>query len=207
MENDSEKLYEAILKLNKRVTELDQKNIEIETLLSSVNFSNTKDSKENVVIDQETTVVDPYNMAGHKSVSMPNGGVIRLKSKSLCVNGRHIINNNEDILFCSKCNSIFCRDHSYGLDATICTNCLKEELGQFDNVSLYVLFALKNGISLSALKKRLNIPKIDLDNSLKKLKETNCATQDIFFRYKLSIYGEEVLNIASLLYNFDFLFE
>ncbi|MCL5101658.1 MAG: hypothetical protein M1348_03555 [Candidatus Parvarchaeota archaeon] len=205
MEDDFEKVYDAILKLNKRISELDQRNLEIETLLSTIS-PKCDAPKEEAIFEQEGTILDPYNIGGHKSVSMPNGGVIRLKSKSLCVNGRHAVDNPDEISFCSKCSAIVCKNHTYDYKETICTGCLKNELNGLNEASLYALFAIKERIPIRTLKKKLNIPKEDLNIALQQLMESKCVRQDIFFHYRISMYGEETLSIAKLIYDFDFLF-
>ena len=83
--NDIDKIYDALVRLNKKVSELEQRDMEIESILSNLNLSPKKEDE--YILDQENTIVDSYNLSGHKSVSMPNGGVIRMKSKSFCVLG------------------------------------------------------------------------------------------------------------------------
>jgi hypothetical protein len=204
MEEDTNKIYEALLKLNRRVAELDQRNAEIEAILSTFNPTQEKEG-DRVVIDEESTIIDPYNLESHKNVSLPNGGVIRVKSKSFCVNGRHIVNSAEDILFCSKCNAILCNQHIYGLDEPLCTACIKEEIKAFDMNSLFLLLGIKYNVPIRKIRRRLNISNSDIKTALSLLKAQNCITQDLFFRYKINIYGENVLNLATLLYDFSFL--
>ncbi len=203
MEDDSNKLYDAILKLNRKVSELEQRNMEIETILAS--FTPAEEKEEKPVIDQESTITDPYNLEAHKNVSLPNGGVVRLKSKSLCVNGRHIVNNLESVTFCSTCNAIICIEHQYELDEQRCTNCLKDEIKEFDSNSLYLLFAIKNNVPVRKLRRRLNISVDELKVAISLLQSKNCVTQDLLFRYHINVYGESLLNTARLLYDFSFL--
>lgn len=210
-EDDLNKLYDSVLELNKKISELDGRNAEIESFLSSLNTDaskNAQDGKDvDAVIDQESTIVDPYNIGGHKSLSLPNGGVVKLKSRSFCVNGRHVVNNVDDMLFCSRCNAIVCRAHAYELEEQVCSACLKDEIKEFDSTCLYLLFALKNGIPVRKLKHRLNASKDEMDSAISKLKSHNCVAQDMLFRYRISIRGEEVLNTARILYDFSFLEE
>jgi hypothetical protein len=203
-DDDLEKLCDAIQKLNKRVSDLDQRNVDIESLIASLAPVQGKQNVDNIV-DQECTIADPLNLNGYKSISMPNGGVVKLKSKSFCINGRHLVVNADDIIFCSKCNTIMCKQHDHGLDEPVCTNCLKEEIKDFDDVSLYILFSLRNGISIRRLKARINVPQEKFKEAIEKLFSYSSISQDIFLRYHITIYGEQVLDTAARLYDFSFL--
>lgn len=204
METDSNKMYDAIIKLNRKIAELEQRNMEVENILSSFNpAAESEESK--AIVEQETTLTDPFNLEARKNVSLPNGGVIRMKSKPLCVNGRHVINNEDTVAFCSKCSAIMCDRHLYDLDQPVCMNCLKEEIKDFDSNSLYLLFAIKNNVPVYRLRRRLNISSEDMKAAISLLESKNCITQDIIFRRHINIYGENVLNTAMLLYDFSFL--
>ncbi len=203
MEEDISKLYEALLKLNKKVSELDQRNTEIQAAISSM--SPPAIGEEKPVIDQETTMLDAYNISGYKSLSLPDGGFVRLKSRSLCVNGRHVVDSTDKMLFCSKCDAIICTDHRYDLDETVCAGCLEKRISDFDSMSLYVLFALENGISIRKLRKRLNIPWKEIEAALDKLQKSNCIFRDLLFRYRINIYGESAVDTAKLIMDFSFL--
>ncbi len=203
MEEDTDKLYEALLKLNKKVSELDQRNVETQAAISSL--SPPAIEEERPIIDQEVTMLDAYNISGYKSLSLPDGGFVRLRSRSLCVNGRHVVDSADKVLFCSKCNAIICTDHRHDLDETICTGCLEKRISDFDSMSLYVLFALENGISIRKLRKRLNVPWKEIEAALDKLQKSNYIFRDLLFRYQINIYGESAVNTAKLVMDFSFL--
>jgi cell division protein ZapA (FtsZ GTPase activity inhibitor) len=200
-----DKLYDAVIKLNKRVSELDQRNIEIETILSK--FPPQQQKEDSYILDQENTVIDPYNVGGYKNVSMPNGGVIKIKSKSFCANGRHIIENLEKILFCAKCNAILCAEHYLGVDGEpVCSNCIKNELKNIDSLSLYILAAISGGFSLHKLKKLLNVERKEFGDSLSFLLSSKYIKQNLLFSYELTIHGRHTLALAENLYDFSFLY-
>ncbi len=206
MEDDMNKIYDAIFKMSKKLAEMDQRNQELEEIVSKFGQNrHVEEEQDPTIIDQENYLVDPHAIGGHKNLSLPNGGSIRLKSQPLCINGRHIIKDSSEILFCSKCSSIFCTGHSYESEDPTCVNCLREEIRDFDSLSLYVMFALRNGIPLSKIKRRFNLSGSELSDSLSKLVSSGCVKRDMFFRCLLTITGEKVLNSACVLYDFDFL--
>jgi hypothetical protein len=201
-----EKLYDAVVKLNKRISELDQRNVEIESILSSLPPPQQKE--DFYILDQENTVIDPYNIGGYKNVSMPNGGAIKIRSKSFCANGRHIIENQEKILFCTKCSAITCTEHYFGVDSEpFCSSCLKNELKDIDDVSLYIIAAIDGGFSLHKLKRLLNVGHKEFLGSLSALLTSKYIKQNLFFSYGLTVYGRRVLALAENLYDFSFLYD
>ncbi len=196
-----DKLYDAILKLSKRISELDQRNIEIESILSSMTPSQQKEDA--YILDQENTIVDSYNISGYKNVSLPNGGVIKLKSKSFCANGRHVIENLEKMIFCAKCNAIICREHYLELDGEpACVSCLKNELNGVDDLSLYILSAISDDFPLWRLRRLLNVDIKEFKTALKNLLELKYIKQNLIFSYEITLYGRRVLNLAENLYDF-----
>ena len=206
MDEDANKIYEALFKMSKKLAEIDQRNQELEEIISKFNSRQSSGEEQNpTIIDQENYLADPFAIGGHRNLSLPNGGSIRLKSQPLCINGRHIIKDSLDILFCSKCNSIFCAEHRYDSDDPICVNCLKEEIRDFDSLSLYLMFSLRNGIRVSKIKRRFNLSNKEISSSLSRLVSVGCVRRDVFFKYLLTMAGEKVLNTARLLYDFDFL--
>lgn len=204
MGEDIDKLYNAVIKLSKKVSELDQRNVEIESILSTFN---PKTQKEDAyILDQENTVVDSYNIGGYKNVSMPNGGVIRMKSKSFCVNGRHILDNLNNIVFCSKCNAIICTDHFLMIDGEpACINCIKDELKNLDNLSLYILAALVKKFPLFKLKRSFNVQIGEFRSALTYLLKSGYIKQNVLFLYTITLYGKRLVNIAENLYDFSFM--
>jgi hypothetical protein len=203
-EDELHKIYEAVAALSRRVAELDQKNSElagaINTIATSMGGPQQSDS---MVLDQETTIVDPYNIASHKNFSLPSGGVIKIKSKSLCTNGLHVVEDQSKIIFCSKCSSIICVDHRYDLDDNICTNCLKKELDGFDRLDIYLLYAIYNDTPLKDFRKRFKLPLRDVSSAVSKLVSHGCIEKDIVFRRFLTPYGINVLKLGACLYGLD----
>lgn len=191
-----------MFKLNKKLNELDQRNSEIEAIIASLTKQTTEQaSNEGFILDQEEIIVDPFRVGGYKNTSLPNGGVVKIKSQPLCLNGKHIIKNQEAIRFCSKCNGIFCIEHGYNMNEPICIDCLKDILKDFDQLDIYILSALNESVPLRRLKKALNISNKDISINLSKLLSKGCIKQDLFLRYHLTIQGGTILFLGVNLYD------
>ncbi len=207
MENDFDKIYDAIFKMNKKLSEIDLKNVELSKILSSLPVFKPAAAipQADEIVEQEDTVADPYSVGGYRNVSLPNGGLIRIKSKPLCSSGRHIVFDIDGIIFCSHCNSIICKDHKPALDEPLCKPCISEVLKGFDVADLYVLFAVVKGVQLNKLKKVLGLSRRDLSTALSKLINKGCARQNIMFAINPTMYGISISGLASCLYDMDFI--
>jgi hypothetical protein len=194
MEEEQKRLYEEITRLNEKVLELGQRNAEIEAKLASVQARDeTHDGEQ--IIEQEAYLLDAHNPPGKKTISLPNGGVIKLRSQSFCVNGRHIIRDSASMLFCSKCDSIMCTSHASGLDEPLCSICISSMLSGVDNIDLFILHALYSKKPFSELKRRLNVGE-KFNESLSKLVGLGYVKRNILFSYGLTIDGEYALKLA-----------
>ena len=201
-EDDLNRIYDAITSLSKRVAELDQKNSEIASVLSGLAAGAlSQPEPDQMILDQESTVVDPYNISGHKNFSLPTGGVIKVKSKSMCVNGLHLVDDQSKITFCSRCGAIICKDHMYDLDENLCVNCLKKELKEFNSLDIYLLNAVYNNIAFKDVKRQLRLSSKEISESASKLVASGCIKKDLMFRYFLTGYGAGVLKMGVNLYS------
>ena len=207
MENDFDKIYDAIFKMNKKLSEIDLKNLELSKIISSLPALKpaTNDDPQEAIIEQEDVVADPYSVGGYKNVSLPNGGLIRIKSKPFCSNGRHMISDTDGLIFCSRCSSVICRDHRPAIDEPMCRQCLSVALKDFDAADLYVLFAVVNGVQTKKLRKTLNLSRAEFSAAVSKLVRKGCARQNMFFSLKPTLYGMNVSNLASCLYDMSFI--
>ena len=190
MEDDINKMYEEIVRLSKKISELDQRSAEIESVISSLDLSSKPKEPENpAILDQETITLDPHNIGGYRNLSMPNGGVMKVKATPFCVNGRHVVRSVDDITFCAKCSSIFCEAHAYPTEEPMCEACIKDTIRDFDPAAFYALFAARYGIPLRKLRKRLNMSRSEIKPHLEKLVSSGCMKQNMLFRYSLLIFS------------------
>ncbi len=208
MEKDSaDKLYKAILSLSNRLNSLESKNDEIQATLSAIinktDANHGDNDSSSRIIDEEAVIADPFNFSGHKAVSLPNGGAIRLEVKPLCVNGSHILNNDSKINFCTNCSSIVCNDHLLPLNELLCIKCVKEMMPEISGLDTYVLSAVEIGLSGRKLAKLLRIPTSDVVDSIKKLTNLGCLNKDLLFRDLLTIKGRDMLTYGRAVYNIE----
>ncbi len=210
MENtDFDKIYKAVLSLNKRLDELEQKDEEMQSVFSSMIAKNkaaeTNPTETSRVLDEETVIADPYNFSGHRAVSMPNGGVIRVGVKPMCVNGSHILQDDSKVNFCVKCNSIVCNDHLLPLNELLCVNCVKDTISDFSSLDIYILALIDKGLSPRILTKFFRFSPTEVRAASHKLIDSRYLERDILFRYSLTLVGKEIMLLGSAIYDTTFL--
>ena len=207
MGNDFDRIYDAIFKMNKKLSEIDLKNAELSRILLSLPATGpvAGDQKEDAIIEQEDVIADPYSVGGYKNVSLPNGGLIRIKSKPFCSTGRHMISDIDGLIFCSRCSSMICRDHRPKMDDPLCRQCLSDALKDFDAADLYVLFAVVSGVQTKKLRNAIGLSRAELSMTVSKLIKTGCIRQNMVFSLKPTMYGMNVSCLASCLYDMGFI--
>ena len=204
MEEEIKHLYEAVIKLNEKMSQVNSKNEQLEVLINSISQYILENKGEDIM-EQETVVLDPFNLGGYKNISSQNGSVFKVKSKALCVNGRHTVENAEPVLICSKCNSIICHQHDKGVFPPICINCISKEIEDLDPLDIYVLHSVSADISLGALRKILKGSYKEFARSQGKLIRDRYIERDLLFRRTLTVKGSGALAMGSKLYDLSFL--
>ena len=203
MGSEVDKLYEEIERLNKRISELESENSN-----SGNNESNTinmgDDRNLGVIPEQESFVLDTHSLGGYRNLSLPNGGVMKVKVLPFCKNGNHVIKSMDDIIFCSRCGGVICKEHAFDISPPLCRECVEKELAGLDHKSIAVLFAVKNGLGLNYLKGTLKLSKKEIDEALSQCVSSGYIKQSIFnflfSGYQTTFDGERKLYLASLIY-------
>lgn len=206
MEEEIKQLYEAFLKMNEKLSQINSKNEHLESLVNSLS-QYILENKGEEITEEEMTILDPFNLGGYKNVSSPNGSVFKVKSRSLCVNGRHVINDGEPVLLCSKCSSIICYQHDKGISPPLCINCIENELGELGPLEIYILDSVNKGIPLNSLRKALKGSYKEFAKSQLKLIREGYLEKDIFFRRVLTLKGNKALVFGSKIYDLSFINE
>ncbi len=204
MEDEIKQLYEAILKMNEKIEQTESKNMQLEALINAMS-QYFIDKKEEEVIDQETVVLDPFNLGGYKNVSTSNGSVLRVKSKGFCVNGRHPIDENSQVFICSKCNGMICDKHEKGLSPPLCINCIKDEIKDLELLHIYILNAISAGISINELRKSMKSPRKEFNQATQDLITEGYLEKDLLFRKMLTMKGNYALSLGRVLYDLSFM--
>lgn len=209
MEDDIEKLYDALSKLNKKVSDMDVRNEEIARMLSSAQSAGPKveprDYSSDPIMEEENTVIDTRGMGGYRNISLPNGGAIRVKSKPFCFTGRHIVSNLDGAVFCSHCDSLICREHDFKLDEPICRKCVSALVQDIGFPDVYILFALVNGVPLDRIKRHFNLSRQEFSTAVSRLIKNGCAKRNLFFLTAPTFYGTSTAGLAAKIYDLEFI--
>ena len=199
MEDEMKQLYEALIKMNERVSQIGNKSDQLETLINALSQYIMQNKGEEIT-EEETTVIDPFNLGGYKNVSSPNGSVFKVKSKAFCVNGRHTLEEGKPLLICSKCNGIICYQHDKGVYPVMCVDCIQKEIPEIGLLEASILNAVKYKIKISDLKVAINISYKEIVKAQSKLIRDGYIDNDMFFRKFLTVKGLSALNLANKLY-------
>lgn len=202
MEEELKRLYEAILNMNDKVSEINSKNEQLETLVTAMSRY-IMENKDGDITEQEMTILDPFNLNGYKNVSSANGSVFKVKSKAFCVNGRHAVDDGVAVLMCSKCNAIVCSQHDKGLSPPLCIGCIKGEIDDVDPLDIYILDSVSKGKSINGLRKNLKGSFKEFNESQAKLIKQGYLDKDILFRKIITQKGSLALSLGSKLYDLD----
>jgi hypothetical protein len=204
MEDDIRQLYEAVLKMNEKLSQVNSKNEQLESIINAMSqFMLSKN--EGDITEQEVVVLDPFNISGYKNVSTSNGSVLRIRSKGLCVNGRHAVDENSNVRVCSKCNGLLCEAHDTGLNPPMCVNCIKEEIRELDLLDIYILNAVSLGISMSNLRKVTKGSYKEFNAAQQNLLKGGYLDKDLLFRKILTTKGAYALSLGSKVYDLSFM--
>ncbi len=204
MEEELKQLYEAVLKMNEKLSQVNSKNEQLESLINAMSqYMLSKNDGE--ITEQETVVLDPFNMSGYKNVSTSNGSVFKVRSKGLCVNGRHSVDENSNVKICSKCNGIICETHDTGLNPPMCVNCIKDQIKDLELLDIYILSAINNGISINQLRKLIKGSYKEFNISQQKLLKEGYIDKDLLFRKILTTKGASALSLGSTVYDLSFI--
>lgn len=207
MEDDIEKLYDAISKLNKKLSGLEIKNEELARILSSAQPAVPQreqcDYSNEPITEEENTVIDTHGIGGYRNISLPNGGAIRVKSKPFCFTGRHIVSNLEGAVFCSHCDSLICKDHDFKLDEPICRKCVSAILQDIGFPDVYLLFGMVNGIPLARVRKHFNLSRREFSSAVSRLAKKGCVRMNLLFRPSPTFYGTSMSGFAAKIYDLD----
>lgn len=204
MEEDIKQLYDAVLKLNEKLSQVNSKNDQLESLINSIS-QYILEKNEGDITEQEIVVLDPFNIGGYKNVSTANGSVLKVRSKGLCVNGRHSIEENSSVILCSKCNAIICERHDTGLNPPMCVNCIKDQIKDLELLDIYILNAVNNGLSLNELRKLVKGSYREFNNSQQRLIRDGYLERDLLFRKILTTKGASALALGSKVYDLSFM--
>ena len=204
MEDDIKQLYEAVIKINEKLSQVNSRNDQLESLINSIS-QYISEKNEGDITEQEIVVLDPFNIGGYKNVSASNGSVLKVRSKGLCVNGRHSIEETASVILCSKCNGIICEKHDTGLSPPLCVNCIKEQINDLELLDIYILNAVNIGVSLNDLRKIVKGSYKEFIDSQQQLLKKGYLGRDLFFRKILTTKGASALALASKVYDLSFM--
>lgn len=204
MEEELRQLYEAVLKMNEKISQINSKNEHLESLINSISQYILENKGEDIT-EQETIVLDPFNLGGYKNVSSSNGSVFKVKSRAFCVNGRHSIDEGAPVLLCSKCGGIVCYDHDTGLSPPLCTGCIKNELDELGSLEIYILHSINKDVPINQLRKTLKGSYREFNEALAKLIKSGYVERDLLFRKVLTMKGSSALALGSKLYDLSFI--
>jgi hypothetical protein len=205
MEDDVRQLYEAVLKMNEKLAQVNSKNEQMESIINAMSQYILENKGGEDITEQEMIVLDPFNLGGYKNISSANGSVFKVKSKSLCVNGRHTVEENAPVLLCSKCGGIVCYEHDKGLSPPLCINCIRKEIEDLGLLEIYVLNAVNQGISINDLRKALKGSYKEFNQAQSKLLKEGYMDKDLLFRKILTVKGNSALALGSKVYDLSFM--
>lgn len=204
MEDEMRQLYEAMLKMNEKVSDVNRKNEQLESVLNALS-QYLLGNKTEEITEQEMTVLDPFNLGGYRNVSSANGSVFKVKSKALCVNGRHTVAENSPVLLCSKCNGIVCYEHDRALSPPMCVNCIQGEMGDLGPLEIYILNAVNRGISVNDLRKALKGSHREFSYAQSRLLKEGYIEKKILLGKTITIKGTSALTLGSKVYDLSFM--
>ncbi|MGC8533376.1 MAG: hypothetical protein ACP5MV_01965 [Candidatus Parvarchaeum sp.] len=204
MEDEIKQLYEAVLKLNEKLSQVNSRNEQLESLINSIS-QYVLEKNEGDITEQEVVVLDPFNIGGYKNVSTANGSVLKVRSKGLCVNGRHSVEETSSVILCSKCNGIVCERHDTGLNPPLCVNCIRDQIKDLDLLDIYILNAVKIGANLNELRKIIKGSYKEFSDSQRKLIREGYLERDLLFRRILTTKGASAVTLGSKVYDLSFM--
>ncbi len=193
MEGDIDQIYDLIYKLDQKISDLEKKHSEIDV-------GEKDDMAQDIITDQERIVVDSHSLGEYKNVSLSNGSTMKIKSYPLCANGRHIIKNLDDIVFCSKCGNAICKEHNIQISPPLCINCVNDIIGPVTQNELLILSVISKGVSYWSLSKSLKLSWRDIKTGIQNLQSLGYIRRSIF-RYETTLEGEKILNLARFVYD------
>ncbi|MEM3190882.1 MAG: hypothetical protein QXU98_07750 [Candidatus Parvarchaeota archaeon] len=202
MGSEVDKLYEEIERLNKRIAELEHD--------SSGRADDSSGGFDTVhglgiIPEQESFILDSHSVGGYRNLSLPNGGVMKVKVLPFCKNGSHVVKNIDDIIFCSRCGGVICKEHMFDISPPLCRECVEKELGELDYKDVALLFAVKNNLGVGYLTSVLKLSRSEIDEAA-----ANCLSRGylkrsffnfLFSGYQTTFEGERIIHMASLIYD------
>ncbi len=204
MEEDIKQLYEAVVKINERLSQVNSRNDQLESLINSMS-EYILEKNEGDITEQEIIVLDPFNIGGYKNVSTSNGSVLKIRSKGLCVNGRHSVDETASLILCSNCSGLICDKHDTRLSPPLCINCIKEQINSLELLDIYILNAVNSGMSLNNLRKIVKGSYKEFIDSQQHLLKEGYLERDLLFRKILTTKGSSALALASKVYDLSFM--
>jgi hypothetical protein len=204
MEEDTKQLYEAVLKMNEKLSQVNSKNEQLESIINAMSQYMLSKNEGNIT-EQEIVVLDPFNISGYKNVSTPNGSVLKVRSKGLCVNGRHAVDETSNVNICSKCNGIVCEIHDTGINPPMCINCIKDQIRELEPLDIYILNAVNLGLSLGELRKMIKGSYKEFKAEQQRLIKEGYLDRNLLFGKILTTKGASALSLGSKVYDLSFM--
>ena len=205
MASESDKLYEEIERLNKRISELESESSRSDN--GGVNAAYTGNDKDlGVIPEQESFVVDSHSLGGYRNLSLPNGGVMKVKVLPFCKNGNHIIKSIDEIVVCSRCGGMICKEHAFDISPPMCRECIEKELSALTYKELMVLFAVENKLGMRYLTNDLKLNWREVEEAAANCVSLGYLRQSVFnflfSGFQTTFEGKQMLYMASLIYDF-----
>jgi hypothetical protein len=182
---DENKLYELISKIIEKVRELETRNEQIEELLTQKNLQVPE-----TVIVEERYEPDDRSISSSKKTVMSDGSFVSIVGKPFCVSGHHLIQSEEEIMFCSKCGRVICKHHAVG-KPPLCFDCAVNEINLSDEEA-YVLDSI-------VYNKPLAFEVSDKDRILQSLENKGYLKRRWLFFYKPTLRGYKALSLLQQL--------
>ncbi|MCW1293680.1 MAG: hypothetical protein QXV66_01740 [Candidatus Rehaiarchaeum fermentans] len=146
-----EDFLDLISKILQKLDDLEARNLRLEEFIYN-NFikrdpNNLSEIDQSLagprpIVVEERVEPDERNISSYKKTMTPEGSLIAITGKPFCVSGKHLISDNDSILFCSKCGRTICSSH-YVSAPPICFDCAIKEINMTEE-EIYVLSSLVN---------------------------------------------------------------
>ncbi|MEM3786972.1 MAG: hypothetical protein QXZ59_06275, partial [Nitrososphaeria archaeon] len=186
---DNDDLYKAFSKIMQKLSDLEARNLRLEEFISN-NFASFQTPQPVVV--EERTEPDERNISASKKTMTPEGSLITVTSKPICVSGRHIITQDYFIVFCSACGRTICKKHAVG-SSPLCAECALKEINM-DEEEIYVLCSIVYGTPL-------NYEVSDYATIIDRLEAKGYVKRKFLFKIKPTIKGVHAINLFDELIN------
>lgn len=185
---DDDKLYDFISKIMQKITELENRNAMIEDYITN----KLQGGISQPMVVEDRVEPDERNIQASKKTITPEGSLITVVSKPFCVSGRHLIKDEDDILFCSKCGRTICKEHAVG-NPVLCYDCARS-LINLDDEEAYVLYCLVNKIEPE-------YEVSDYASIIDSLEGKGYVKRKFFFSVKPTLKGVNAIRLLEQIYN------